>query len=223
MLVLGIETATNWCGVALWNDEGPVAARAFVNHMELSSRLIPTIQSMLAEEDRQFGDLGGLAVSLGPGSFTGLRIGVATAKTLAQAGGLPIVGVGTMEAMSVPYGPLLECRTKVALTLSARRDTFYVQWLGEGDASISSLSTDELREALASSDRPAFVLGEAALKSGVSGTGCPIPASGHYPSALNVAALGHARLSRGDSDDLMSLVPLYVGRSAAEERTGTTG
>lgn len=218
MLVLGIESATNWCGVALWDDAGPVASRAFVNHMELSARLVPTIQRMLREEDLRFADLGGIAVSTGPGSFTGLRIGVATAKTLAQAAGLPIAGVGTMDAMAAPYGTLLECNTRLVLTLSARRGQFYVRWQDAEEGGITVATTDELREALAMSDLPVLVLGDAALKYGVSGTGCPLPAVAHYPRAINVAALGHARLSRGDSDDLMALVPLYIGRSAAEER-----
>lgn len=218
MLVLGIETATNWCGIALWDDSGPVAARAFVNHMELSARLIPAIQTMLTEEERTFSDVQGLAVSIGPGSFTGLRIGVATAKTLAQAAGLPIVGIQTMDAMALPYGPLVECGTRLALTLSARRDQYYVRWQGSDDDVIRIMATDELREALADSTRPVLVLGDAALKAGISGTGRPISAAANHPRALSVAALGHERLTRGDTDDLMSLVPLYIGRSAAEER-----
>jgi tRNA threonylcarbamoyladenosine biosynthesis protein TsaB len=218
VLVLGIETATPWCGVALWDESGPVAARAFVNHMELSARLIPTIKSLLAEEGRIVNDLGGVAASIGPGSFTGLRIGVATAKTLAQAAGKPIVGIETLDAMAFPYEPLIACGTALAVTLTARRGEYYARWYGGEDHSIRALSRDRLREELALASIPVLVLGDAALKDGLSGTGLPVAPSAHLPQALNVAAMGYRRLAAGDSDDLMSLVPLYIGRSAAEER-----
>jgi tRNA threonylcarbamoyladenosine biosynthesis protein TsaB len=218
VLVLGIETATRWCGVALWNDDGPVASRAFVNHMELSARLVPTLQSLLADENRDLNDVGGIAVSIGPGSFTGLRIGVATAKTLAQATGKPVVGVETLDALALPYTPLAACGTRLAVTLAARRDQYYVRWYGDDDRTIHVATTDELREQLALSANAVLVLGDASLQAGLSGTGLPILSGAHHPHALNIAAMGHRRLAAGDSDDLMLLVPLYIGRSAAEER-----
>jgi tRNA threonylcarbamoyladenosine biosynthesis protein TsaB len=208
--------------VALWDDAGPVASRAFVNHMELSARLVPTIERMLSEEKLALTDMHGIAVSLGPGSFTGLRIGVATAKTLAQVAGLPVIGVDTMDSVALPYEPLARGGTCLVVTMSARRGFYYVRWYSRGecdtDRTIRMLSTDELRERLALATSPVLLLGDAALREGLTGTGMPILAGAHHPHALNAAYIGHERLVKGEIDDPLTLTPLYVGRSAAEER-----
>lgn len=221
-LVLGIETATPWCAVALWTERGPIASRSFINDMELSRRLVPTIQNLLLDEGLGPADLTGIGVSLGPGSFTGLRIGVATAKTLAQALSIPIIGVETMDVMALPYEALVRSGTRLAVTLSARKGQFYVRWYEPPtcteDRSIQVLSTDELREQLAESRASVLLLGDAPLHEGLPGTGMPILEGAHRPHALNVACMAYPRLVRGESDDLMTLVPMYVGRSAAEER-----
>lgn len=221
-LVLGIETATPWCAVALWTDRGPIASRSFINAMELSRRLVPTIENLLGDEGLGPGDLTGIAVSLGPGSFTGLRIGVATAKTLAQALSIPIIGVETMDVLALPYDALVRSGTRLAVTLSARKGQFYVRWYEPPtcpqDRTIHVMTTDELRESLAESRASVLLLGDAPLMLGLPGTGMPILEGAHRPHALNVACMAYPRLAKGESDDLMTLVPLYVGRSAAEER-----
>lgn len=221
-LILGIETATNWCAVALWTERGPLASRSFINAMELSRRLVPTIQSLIADEGLGPKDLTGIAVSLGPGSFTGLRIGVATAKTMAQALGIPIIGIETMDVIALPYQTLVQAGTRLAVTLSARRGQYYVRWFEPPacaqDRTIEVLTTDELRERLAESKAGVLLLGDAALNEGLPGTGMPILEGAHRPHALNVACMAFPRIVKGETDDLMALAPLYVGRSAAEER-----
>jgi tRNA threonylcarbamoyladenosine biosynthesis protein TsaB len=221
-LVLGIETATQWCAVALWTERGPIASRSFINSMELSRRLVPTIENLIGDEGLTPEDLTGIAVSIGPGSFTGLRIGVATGKTLAQALGIPIVGVETMDVIALTYEALVHAGTRLAVTLSARKGQYYVRWYEPPncpqDRTIFVLTTDELREQLAESRAGVLLLGDAALNEGLPGTGMPILEGAHRPHALNVAYLAWPRLIAGESDDLMKLAPLYVGLSAAEER-----
>lgn len=208
--------------MALWGDDGPVASRAFVNHMELSKRLVPTIQTLLHEEDRTLAHVDAFAVSLGPGSFTGLRIGVATAKTLAQATGKPIIGVETMDALAATTEALRGAGTLVAVTLQARRGQYYVRWYGrpeqQQDRAIRAMSLDELREELALSEAPVVLIGDAPRREGLSGTVLPISDAIHFPNAMTMASLAHRRLLGGEADDLMALTPLYVGRSAAEEK-----
>ncbi|HEY3411434.1 MAG TPA: tRNA (adenosine(37)-N6)-threonylcarbamoyltransferase complex dimerization subunit type 1 TsaB [Armatimonadota bacterium] len=221
-LVLGIETATQWCAVALWNENGPLASHSFVNAMELSRRLVPTIEALLMDEGLTPEDLTGIAVSIGPGSFTGLRIGVATAKTMAQVLNIPIIGVETMDVIALTYEPLLLAGTRLAVTLTSRRGQYYVRWYEPPtcpeDRTIEVLTTNELREQLALSHAGVLLLGDAALNEGLPGTGMPILEGAHRPHALNVAYLAYPRIVRGESDDVMTLAPLYVGRSAAEER-----
>lgn len=229
-LILGIETATHWCAVALWNDRGPLASHSFVNAMELSRRLVPTIEALLSDEGLKPEDLTGIAVSIGPGSFTGLRIGVATAKTMAQVLGIPIIGVETMDVIALTYESLRRAGTRLAVTLTSRRGQYYVRWYEPPtcpeDRTIHLIDTEELREQLALSKAPVLLLGDAALNEGLPGTGMPILEGAHRPHALNVAYLAYPRFARGESDDLMTLAPFYVGRSAAEERrmpTPSTG
>ena len=120
--ILAIETALATGGVALVTRSRVIAERLLDVRVTYSERLLPSIEAMLADASLGFGDLSGIAVSVGPGSFTGLRIGIATAQGLALATGLPLVSVGTLEALAwsawAPGGT-------VACALDARRGEVY--------------------------------------------------------------------------------------------------
>jgi tRNA threonylcarbamoyladenosine biosynthesis protein TsaB len=110
MLILAIETTGPLASVALAGDSGPVYERCSGEEMSHLKNLVPMVSELLAECGRTMGDVGCIAVSKGPGSFTGIRIGVSTARALAQAAGLPAIGVPTLEAFaySLPgYGGLV--------------------------------------------------------------------------------------------------------------------
>jgi len=104
LLALGIETSTPTASIALMDDENLIAEVLFSGQMNLAEQLAPRIKELLAHEGVRLAGLDGIAVSLGPGSFTGLRIGVATAKALAHAVGLPLVGVPTADAVAEAIG-----------------------------------------------------------------------------------------------------------------------
>lgn len=217
MRVLAIDGATNWCGLALW-DSRPVAAHRFASHMDLSRRLVPSIRRLLADEAWTVRDLEGIAVSLGPGSFTGLRIGVATAKTLAQVLDIPIAGVGTMDAMAARYAG---SGNAVWTTLACRRDHWYLARTDRPEDGIRIVTTDDLRAEVAAAREPVLMLGDAVLREAVKGNVREVPLTAHRPDVLETARLGAALLLSGRSTPVMDLVPRYVGRSAAEEgRTG---
>ena len=94
--LLGIDTATSEVVVAAGSLDGSVrATRAFAAGHRHGSHLLPAIESLIADEHLAMADLAGIVVGLGPGAFTGLRVGLATAKTLAHALGIPIVGVSS--------------------------------------------------------------------------------------------------------------------------------
>lgn len=130
MLLLALDNAEAACSAALWNDARP-AAEALVGHRRLSAargqadHLIPLIDELLRAADCDYPALGALAVNCGPGSFTGLRSVVAAARGLALAAGLPVVGVGSLEALAeaVPDAP---AGTLVA-AVDARRGEIYLQ------------------------------------------------------------------------------------------------
>ncbi len=106
MRILALDTATSACSAALWHD-GRVCARRLVR-MERgqSEALMPMVLDVLAEAGCGFSQLDLLAVTVGPGAFTGLRIGLAAARGMALASGIPCLGVTTLEAVAhgVPEG-----------------------------------------------------------------------------------------------------------------------
>lgn len=106
-LLLAIESATDWLSVALLEGERLLELRRSDALRQHASALLPTIDALLGGAGARLDDLGGLAVSVGPGSFTSLRIGLATAKGLVFGRSLPAIGVPTLAAMalSVQEGP----------------------------------------------------------------------------------------------------------------------
>jgi tRNA threonylcarbamoyladenosine biosynthesis protein TsaB len=129
MKLLAIETATRLVGCALWDDDGPVAANLLVASQRHVEVLVPAIDELCRQAAVSVADLDGVAVDIGPGLFTGLRVGLATATTVATARNIPAVGVTSLEALAHPHrrrrGPL-------AAIVDARRGEVY--WaLFEGD------------------------------------------------------------------------------------------
>ncbi|MCH7931874.1 MAG: tRNA (adenosine(37)-N6)-threonylcarbamoyltransferase complex dimerization subunit type 1 TsaB, partial [Proteobacteria bacterium] len=93
MNVLALDTATAACSVALWSDGTVLAQRFATMARGHAEALMPMVEAVMAEAGLAFADLDLVATTVGPGTFTGLRVGLAAARGLALAGGLPIVGV----------------------------------------------------------------------------------------------------------------------------------
>ena len=100
MLTLAIDSSQDICAIALGNDSQLLAEYHFHHKMNLLRRILPVIDVVLNDAGHKPADLDGIIVSLGPGSFTGLRIGVTVAKSLAYTLGKPIVGVPTLQAIA---------------------------------------------------------------------------------------------------------------------------
>lgn len=120
MLALGIETGTWMGGVALVDDAaGVLMEQCIYSRSSHSERLLPAIEKIFAETGKRLEDCDCVCVSVGPGSFTGLRIGIATAKGLAYAAGKPVIGISTLEILArglpfinVPLCPVIDARKK---------------------------------------------------------------------------------------------------------------
>ncbi|MEO5336349.1 MAG: tRNA (adenosine(37)-N6)-threonylcarbamoyltransferase complex dimerization subunit type 1 TsaB [Magnetospirillum sp. WYHS-4] len=122
--VLAFDTATTACSAALWRD-GRILSRRFESMPRgQSEALVPMILAVLAEAGIDWPDIDLLAVTVGPGAFTGLRIGLATARGMALAANRPCLGIGTLEAVAAAAGlgasPLL-------VALETKRADLYVQ------------------------------------------------------------------------------------------------
>ena len=128
MVVLGLDTCLNACSVAVLDGATVLAHRTEVMARGHQERLAPMAQAAMADAGLAFDRLERIGATVGPGSFTGLRVGVAFAKGLASALSIPAVGVGVLEALAA------ESEGLVAAAVDARRDQVYLQMFDEGYA-----------------------------------------------------------------------------------------
>lgn len=128
MRILALDTATTACSVAIWED-GTVRARRFeMMPRGQSEALVPMVGEVLGEASLTFGDFDLLAVTVGPGAFTGLRIGLAAARGMALASGTPCHGVTTLEAVAEGIPEQERAGTDVLVALDAKRADVYAQF-----------------------------------------------------------------------------------------------
>ena len=236
MKILGIDTSTPIGSVALIDGENIVAEHTLNIVQAHSSRLMPAIDTVLKWGEITPSDLDGCVVGIGPGSFTGIRIGVATAKSLCYAVDKPIVGVSTLEAIA--YN-LRWMDGFVCPILDARRSEIYggvfhggAEWqrftddlclpidvfLDELDSHISSDSAIIfVGDGLATyGDAVAERLGQTKIISGLQTAPTKedavifADAIFNVPRGATIAKLGAQRLKQGDSDSYWTLVPNYV-------------
>ncbi|MDK2745219.1 MAG: tRNA (adenosine(37)-N6)-threonylcarbamoyltransferase complex dimerization subunit type 1 TsaB [Nitrospira sp. BO4] len=231
MNILAVETATAWQSVAIVKDDFVLAQHEQEAGGAHGSLLLPAIHRLLAQSELQLRDIGGLACSIGPGSFTGIRVGLATCLGLRAASGCPLALVPTLEAMAWNAGTAM---TPVCPVLISRRGEVYwaiFRWtqdgrlnrvLGEQVGSPRALAQSLTERTLLfgagwSSMEPEI---RAALPASVTVTVGSVDV--FKPSAVPVALLGIERLRRGEiADDVVA--PLYVQRVEAEiqyERSG---
>lgn len=119
MKILALETAADPGSIALWL-EGDVIARSCPEGLSNSATLLPLAEATLREAGIGFADLDGIAFGMGPGSFTGLRVACGVAQGLAVARDLPLLGIGTLEAMALASGG-----ERVIVVLDARMGEVY--------------------------------------------------------------------------------------------------
>jgi tRNA threonylcarbamoyl adenosine modification protein YeaZ len=125
MTVLGIETATHVCSAAIVRNGTVIAERSETAPQRHAELLLPFIDAVIAEAGLGVRGLEAIAVSIGPGSFTGLRIGLSVAKGIAVGAGIPIVPVPTMDAAAFKIFQSDASSVTAAVVLPARRDEYY--------------------------------------------------------------------------------------------------
>lgn len=125
--LLALDAAGGACSVALW-AEGGVAARRFSRMARgQSERLVPMIAEVMADAGLAFAQLDALAVTTGPGGFTGVRIGLATARGLALARRLPLIGVTSFEVAAAAATPAERAGRRVVAVIDSKREALFVQ------------------------------------------------------------------------------------------------
>jgi tRNA threonylcarbamoyladenosine biosynthesis protein TsaB len=215
MRVLAVETSSLAGGVALLDDERLVAEYLLDVSVTHSERLMAAIDQVLGDARWTPRTLDALAVAVGPGSFTGLRIAVSTVKGLALALGVPIAAVPTLDAMAaaLPWAALPVCPV-----LDARKGEVYTscyRWVG----SVMHREWDYLALAPAALaarlSEPVILMGDGAAAID-SPHAHSLPPPRRVPSPACVGALALDRLRRGDTVTAAALQPLYLRPSEAE-------
>jgi tRNA threonylcarbamoyladenosine biosynthesis protein TsaB len=209
-MLLAIDTSTTQTGLACYDERGVLGECTWHSGRDHTAQLLPQLTLLLRHIGRASSTISAVAVALGPGSWSGLRVGMSTAKGLALARGLPIVGVGTLEALAYQHqrrgatiAPLIRLgRERFATTgLSTHepRNVSLAELCAEinGRALFCGDIDDEVREVLR------LKLGERAQ--------FPTSAANlRRPGYL--AELAWQRFQAGETDDVATLEPIYLGQ-----------
>ena len=176
--VLAIDTALGACSACiLQNGEAePLAREMILMERGHAEALLPLIDRVASQTDGGFATLGRVAVTIGPGSYTGLRIGIAAARAIGLAAGIPVVGVATLSAF---LAPLMagEWRGVIAAAIDAKHGQIYVQAIGAGGRAIIPASLMGIREAVR-------VLGSGPVL--LTGSGAPLLAAEAWAQGIDV-------------------------------------
>jgi tRNA threonylcarbamoyladenosine biosynthesis protein TsaB len=228
-LLLALESATRGASVALLRGQQLLLLRSAGPERDLAEVLLPLVDRVLSEGEISLEAVEGFAITIGPGSFTSLRIGLATVKGLAFGTGRPVAPVSTLEAMAL--GPALAADRELAVVpmLDARKGEVYAAaYTRQGEGLVRRLEEGvyapaELAQALAG---PCRLVGEGAALLGeellaLCGPEVELAAGASEPLAEAVGRLGARRLACGEGLDAAELVPRYLRRAQAEVvRTG---
>lgn len=226
MRILGLETSGERAGIAVLDGERTLGERSFLHDNQLSRDLIPEVRDLLKASGVLPAHLEGIAVSAGPGSFTGLRIGVTAAKTLAYALEIPVAPVGTFRALAEECAAPVE--TLVCTLLPAGEDQVLAalfQWTAGGlepRAEEVQLPARDLAARLSHTPWPVVLAGDPGdhlpLLREALGERLRLPQGPRQPSAVTIARLGATLLERGEAVPVHDLAPRYLRPSTPEAR-----
>ena len=226
MSILSIDTSSAVSSVAVLSAERVAAEVSMQGALTHSETLIPHIETALGMARVEKSELEGIAVSIGPGSFTGLRIGLASAKMMAYALHIPLIAVPTLEALAHHY----ICEgVRLVPMMDAQKGNVYAQefmWEAGLDGLhlrethvLSILPLTEVIAGLENAEHPVILLGDAMQKKTTLALPENVrlaPIHAQMPRAACVGLAALTRLARGEIDDPVTAVPLYLRRSEAE-------
>jgi tRNA threonylcarbamoyladenosine biosynthesis protein TsaB len=211
-MLLAIDTSTRYASVALADDGRILAFRGWYSSSSHTAQLMPAIAQILRDSTMAFGDLAGIAVALGPGGFSALRVGLSIAKGLALAGQKPLVGIGTLDLEAWPY--LGSGWPVCALLDSGRKEVASALFTVDGTrARADAICPPE--ELVPEVTQPTIFCGEGAanwesLIRKVLGSRALMVRALPGGRIGSLAELGRRRLAAGEADDAALLQPYYL-------------
>lgn len=223
MLILGLESSAKSASVALSRDGALLALTFQQTGLTHSRTLLPMAEALLKNAGLTLGDLDAVAVAHGPGSFTGVRIGVATAKGLCWGAGIPAVGVSTLEAMALSGGESAPEGSVVCCAMDARREQIYNALFRFKDGVPERLTPDRavgldaLAAELSGQDAPIWVMGDGAALCydylrGAGRAAVLAPEPVRMQTARGVCRAAEGRTPQSAAE----LLPVYLRLSQAE-------
>ncbi len=214
MLVLGIDTCDSTASCALCSESGAIAEFSFVTERTHSQVILPLVKQMLSHTGHTLSDVDGFAAISGPGSYTGLRIGIAAVQGICYALDKPCAGVSALEALSFNLCPASHSDPAAAVFMHARQDLYYFAEFcgGERQCEDQIRSADSITEHLASAGKSYICLGDTA---NIALPENCITASPLY-SRRSAASLCFAAMQQGFSDP-SQLSPDYLQPTKAEK------
>jgi tRNA threonylcarbamoyladenosine biosynthesis protein TsaB len=226
MKLLAVETATMMGGIAIMEDDRLVAETRLNIRVTHSERLLRGIDEALSGASMNIADIDVFGISIGPGSFTGLRVGLSTIKGLVYATGKKLVTAPTLEAMAWNL-PFSDC--DICPMLDARRKELYAavfRWNGAGFDRVVTEGAFSALQLLGMINSKTIFIGEGALLyrdiiSGTLGASSLFGAPQHMvPSPANIAYLCMNKARNGEFSDAVTVAPAYHRRSEAEIKFG---
>jgi len=224
VIVLGIDTSTNHTSVALGTEHELLAEAGFASPRR-QDHVVPAIERLLEWTGLSLSNVGGVAVGLGPGLYTGLRVGVQVAKSLSQVLGVPILGIASLDVLAFD---VRTTRRLIGAVLDARRGevflAFYRSVPGGGIVRLGDHRLDR-PEALAAElealPEEVLLVGNGAIlyRRELVGPGARVAfasAAQATPSAAALVDLAAPRFIREDTDRPNDVVPLYLRKTDAE-------
>ena len=223
MLILGIESSTLAAGCAIGGHEGVLAMAQVGRGRRHAESLAPQVQFICAQAQVELSEISVIAVDVGPGLFTGLRVGIATAKAFAHALRVPMIGVPSLDLLAFP---VRFTSRLIAAAIDARRGEIYYAFYRQVPGGIQRLgehcigSPDDVASELLASGEEVLLVGDGAYRyqemfEGMSKVEL-VDSGLSNPSAASLVRLAHARAMREQFQQPASLEPIYLRKPDAE-------
>jgi tRNA threonylcarbamoyladenosine biosynthesis protein TsaB len=223
MLILGIETATAQVGCAIGAHEGVRASFHVAKGRRHAESLVPGIDFVRRQAGIELDEIGAVAADVGPGLFTGLRVGVVTAKALAMALRVPVIGVSSLDLLAFP---VRWTNRRIVSVIDARRGEVFYGFYRQVPGGVQRLSDqrvgtpEELCSEIQATGEDCLAVGDGALRYADALhelTKVEIGEAGlAHPSAASLVQLAHAQAIREEFINSWELQPVYLRKADAE-------
>ena len=224
MKILGIDTSTHSTSVCVIDDDKFICEYTVNTKKTHSQKLMVMIESMIKESDLSIKDIDAIAICIGPGSFTGLRIGMATAKAISHVNNLPIIGVNSLEILA---GNMNLCDKKICSILDAQRNQVYTGRYKFENGSIVEIQPvdvveiEKLLEEISKDNEEWILVGEAVYKyqdkiKEIKNINIPVP-SHNVTKASSLCSIAMEKFNNNiDIHNCYDINPMYIRKSQAE-------